>query len=163
MKQQVIALLRARGVELDDIARVVREMERERAPDLTEAMCLDSVVRVIDKREAQFAILTGIALDMLAEQGALPEPLAAAIRLDEALYGVDEILALAITNLYGSVGLTNFGYLDKCKLGIIGRLNTHSTERVHTFLDDLIAGIAAAASARLMHQLYKPEKTGAGA
>ncbi|MEW6049441.1 MAG: phosphatidylglycerophosphatase A, partial [Bacillota bacterium] len=152
MREQVIEWLRSRGVELEDIARVVLEIQKPRLPEITLAECLESVERVIDKREAQFAILTGIALDVLAEQGQLPDPLRTAVREDSPLYGIDEVLALAITNLYGSVGLTAFGYLDKRKPGIIGQLNRHRDGAVHTFLDDLVAGVAAAAAARVAHR-----------
>ncbi len=145
-------LLEARGVSLRDIAEIVYELQKPHWPDLTLARCQASVEAVLAKREAQFAILTGVALDMLAEQGRLPQPLGDVVRRDEGLYGVDEILALAITNIYGSIGLTSFGYLDKRKVGIIGHLNEHRHGAVHTFLDDLVAGIAAAASARLAHQ-----------
>lgn len=49
------------------------------------------------------------------------------------------------------IGLTGFGYLDKIKLGIIGKLNDDE-QGIHVFLDDLVAGIAAAASARIAHR-----------
>ncbi|EGD50017.1 phosphatidylglycerophosphatase A, partial [Thermoanaerobacter ethanolicus JW 200] len=62
--------------------------------------------------------MTGIALDKLAEKDMLEEPLLSILKKDEPLYGIDEILALSITNVYGSIGLTNFGYLDKVKPGI---------------------------------------------
>lgn len=87
----------------------------------------------------------------------LPEPLQTILAIDEPLYGMDEILALGITNVYGSIGLTNFGYLDKRKPLVIGRLNRGSAG-VHVFLDDLVAGIAAAASARIAHRLPDGER-----
>lgn len=152
MKDDIVRALKQRGVGVEDIAQIVYELQRPYLPLLTFQMCRESVEAVLNKREAQHAILTGLALDQLAEEGLLPSPLQEIIARDEPLYGVDEILALAITNIYGSVGLTSFGYLDKRKLGIIGRLNRHAGGRVNTFLDDLIAGIAAAASARLAHQ-----------
>lgn len=152
MQEQVIEWLRSRGVELSAIAEVVHELLKPRYPDVTMEECLEGVQRVVAKREAQFAILTGIALDVLAERGHLPEPLRTAVREDSPLYGIDEVLALAITNLYGSVGLTAFGYLDKRKLGVIGQLNRHRDGAVHTFLDDLVAGVAAAAAARIAHR-----------
>ncbi|MDI3280351.1 MAG: phosphatidylglycerophosphatase A, partial [Bacillota bacterium] len=130
----------------------VLELQRSYYPGLTLEACRESVGRVLEKREVQHAILTGIALDMLAEEGVLPEPLLDIVRRDDPLYGVDEILALSIVNVYGSVGLTNFGYLDKAKLGIVKRLNRHRLGRVNTFLDDLISAVAAAAAARLAHQ-----------
>ncbi len=148
---QVIEQLRARGVEIDDIAAIVYELQRPYHPDITMDQCRDNVRHVLAKREVQHAIFTGIALDALAEQGLLPQPLQAIMESDEPLYGCDEVLALSITNVYGSIGLTNFGYLDKIKLGVVGKLN-HAPDRIHVFLDDLVAGVAAAAAARLAHQ-----------
>lgn len=148
----MIETLQARGVDIGEIAEIVYSLQRRYIPGLTIDECRESVLSVLDKREAQHALLTGVALDMLAEEDQLPEPLATIVKSDEPLYGVDEILALAITNVYGSVGLTSFGYLDKCKCGVIGKLNNHANGRVNTFLDDLIAGVAAAAAARIAHQ-----------
>lgn len=153
MKQIVIQLLEERGVRLEDIAHIVLELQKPHSDEVTMELCLESVEKVLEKREAQHAVLTGVALDVLAENDQLPEPLHSIIKEDEPLYGVDEILALAITNVYGSVGLTSFGYLDKRKIGIIGQLNDHANGRVHTFLDDLVAGTAAAAAARIAHHL----------
>jgi phosphatidylglycerophosphatase A len=78
---------------------------------------------------------------------------------DESLYGVDETLAMGITNVYGMIGLTSFGYLDKVKPGIIRKLNEKG-KHIHVFLDDLIAGLAAAASARIAHQDPKANRYG---
>ena|SRR5579875_664031 len=147
----VIEQLQSRGVEVGDIADVVFQLQAPYHPDLTHADCVDSVLRVLEKREVQHAIYTGLALDLLAEQKALPEPLQSIMEKDEPLYGVDEILALSVTNVYGSIGLTNFGYLDKTKMGVIGKLNNHGSE-IHVFLDDLVASVAAAAAARIAHQ-----------
>ncbi len=155
MKERVMRLLAERGVQIDDIAEIVFELQEKYLPELTMEQCATSVEAVLAKREAQHAILTGIAVDMMAERGELPSPLDEIIRRDEPLYGVDEILALAITNIYGSVGLTSFGYLDKRKIGVIGRINQHNGGQVHTFLDDLVAGVAAAAAARLAHQFAR--------
>lgn len=144
--------LKGRGVTLRDIAEVVYTIQHGFYANLTVETCLESVKAVVAKREVQHALLTGMALDSAAEAGTLPEPLLTILRNDDPLYGVDEVLALAITNVYGSIGLTNFGYLDKQKIGIIGWLNNRiNPTRVHTFLDDLVAGIAAAAAARIAH------------
>ena len=64
---------------------------------------------------------------------------------DEGLYGVDELLGLGITNIYGSVGLTSFGYLDKMKNGILGKMNQTQKNggRVTTFLDDIVAALGS--------------------
>lgn len=68
---------------------------------------------------------------------------------DEGLYGVDEILS--ITNIYGSIGLTNFGYVDKVKMGIVAEMDEEKSERCNTFIDDIIAALAAAAASRIAH------------
>ncbi|MGB9885446.1 MAG: phosphatidylglycerophosphatase A [Moorellales bacterium] len=144
--------LARRGVTVESIAELVYELQKPYLPHLDPEHCLASVKRVLDKREVQNAIFTGLALDELAEQGRLGEPLASMLWSDDALYGIDEILALSIVNIYGSIGLTNFGYLDKVKSGIIGEVNGRKGSQVNTFLDDLVAAIAAAAAARLAHQ-----------
>ena len=82
-------------------------------------------------------------------------PLQHIIEDDEGLYGIDEILALSIVNVYGTIGFTNYGYIDKVKPGILKELNSHDGVHVHTFLDDIVGAIAAAAS-RLAHK--EPEK-----
>ena len=74
------------------------------------------------------------------------------IENDEGLYGCDEILALSIVNVYGSIGFTNFGYVDKLKPGILKKLNDKEDSACHTFLDDIVGAIAAAASSRIAHR-----------
>ena len=63
----------------------------------------------------------------------LEEPLQAIVEVDEGLYGVDEILAFSIVNVYGSIGFTNYGYIDKQKPGILERLNDKSFRNVPHF------------------------------
>lgn len=151
MFESTVKLLESRGVPLVEIARVVHEIQKGYYPELTLEECLISVEAVLQKREVQHAVLTGIALDMLAEQNQLPEPLQTIVAKDDYLFGVDEIVALSITNVYGSIGLTNFGYLDKTKPLIIGELNNKKNGACQTFLDDLVAAIAAAAASRIAH------------
>ncbi|MDI3328585.1 MAG: phosphatidylglycerophosphatase A [Alicyclobacillaceae bacterium] len=150
MQRSVVELLEERGVRVEDIAEIVYMLQSPYHPDLTREECVESVLTVLAKREVKHALYTGIALDVLAEKKLLPEPLQSIMERDEPLYGVDEILALAITNVYGSIGLTSFGYLDKEKIGVIAKLNAKGPA-IHTFLDDLVAGVAAAASARIAH------------
>ncbi|GAA3319957.1 hypothetical protein GCM10020331_029000 [Ectobacillus funiculus] len=96
---------------------------------------------------------------MLAEKGLLEEPLQTIIKNDEGLYGIDEVVALSIVNVYGSIGFTNFGYVDKVKTRYFKKmLNDKSSGYVHTFfLDDIIGAIAAAASSRLAHRAAHAE------
>nr|WP_220185974.1 phosphatidylglycerophosphatase A [Paenactinomyces guangxiensis] len=140
-----------RGVKIEDIASIVLQLQLPYNKELTIDDCTDSVHAVLKKREVQHAIITGVSLDILAEKKLLPQPFQTIMEIDEPLYGVDEIVALSITNVYGTIGLTSFGYLDKNKIGILKKLNNHEQE-IHVFLDDIVAGIAAAASARIAHQ-----------
>lgn len=157
MQQQIVRMLKERGVDLDCIAGLVLELQFPYNHKLTQEECRASVEKVLEKREVQNAILTGLVLDIYAERGLLPEPLQSILIRDDPLYGVDEVLALSITNIYGSIGFTNFGYLDKVKSGILKNINAKQEGVVNTFLDDLVAAIAAAAAARLAHQYKTPE------
>ncbi|GIQ68553.1 phosphatidylglycerophosphatase A [Xylanibacillus composti] len=144
-------LLDQRGVRLEGIAELVYFLQKDYVEGLTMDICLDNVKRVLKKREVQNAVLTGIQLDMLAEEGKLLDPLQDMIKHDESLYGVDEVLAFSIVNVYGSIGFTNFGYIDKLKPGILEWLNDKQDGHIHTFLDDIVGAIAAAASSRIAH------------
>lgn len=155
--QHAIQLLNHRGVTVESIAEIVYKLQKPYNASLRLEECAESVVAVLMKREVQYVLYTGIALDELAEKKLLPQPLQAIMEADESLYGVDETLALGITNVYGMIGLTSFGYLDKEKTGIIRQLNQKG-EHIHVFLDDLVAGLAAAASARIAHKDKKAQE-----
>ncbi|ANE48447.1 hypothetical protein SY83_21610 [Paenibacillus swuensis] len=147
----IVRMLKARGVSVESIAEIVYKLQKPYNAFLSNEACVESVMAVLNKREVQYVLYTGIALDELAEKKLLPQPLQAIMEADESLYGVDETLALGITNVYGMIGLTSFGYLDKEKIGIIKELNDNKSG-IHVFLDDLVAGLAAAASARIAHK-----------
>lgn len=146
-------LIQERGVTIEDIADIVYNMQIEYNESLTMEECVDSVDRVLEKREIQHAVLVGIELDKLAEEKKLSEPLQSIVEMDEGLFGVDETIALGSVFGYGSIAVTTFGYLDKAKEGIIKELDTNPGKQVHTFLDDLICSIAANASSRLAHRI----------
>ncbi|MFW5687120.1 MAG: phosphatidylglycerophosphatase A [Halanaerobium sp.] len=146
-----IEVLKNRGVTVEDIAELVKRLQEPYDPEITIETCLENVDAVLKKREVAHAILTGVALDELAEKKELPEPIQSIIDRDEGLYGIDEIIPLSIVNLYGTIGLTSYGYLDKAKSGIIKELDTKKDGQVNTFLDDLVAGIASAAASRYAH------------
>ena len=150
----VVDRMRERGVDLESIASITLDLQSPYIDGLDFETCLDHVERVVRKREVQHAILTGLELDILAEKNLLSEPLASIIKNDYGLYGIDEILALAIVNVYGSIGFTNFGYVDKKKMGIINDLDIEGKkpDKCHTFLDDIVGAIAAAAASSIAHR-----------
>lgn len=152
LEKAALDLLEQRGVSLEEIAELVHDLQTPYLPNLTMEVCMDNVKAVLRKREVQNAVLTGIELDILAEKGQLSSPLQEIIQNDEGLFGVDEVLALAIVNVYGSIGLTNFGYLDKLKPKVIERLDSLKDDsEVNTFLDDIVGAIAASAASRIAH------------
>jgi phosphatidylglycerophosphatase A len=154
--RMTVEILEKRGVKLEDIAEIVMVLQKKYHEDLTIEICLENIKQVLRKREIVHAILTGVALDEIAEKKGLPEPLQSIVESDEPLYGIDEIIPLSIVNVYGTIGLTNYGYLDKEKIGIIRDLDLMKHQnRVHTFLDDLVAAIAAAAASRIAHSERK--------
>ncbi len=150
----VIRKLADRGVIPLDIAKLTYDLQKPYLEDITVDLCLVHVNKVLLKREVQHAVLVGIELDVLAEKDLLSEPLATLVKGDYGLFGVDEILALSIVNVYGSIGLTNFGYVDKLKPGIIGELDNEGKKegRCNTFLDDIVGAIAAAAASSIAHK-----------
>ena len=152
--------LRKRGVTVQDIAEIVLEMQLSFNAGLTLGHCIESVESVLQKREMQHALLVGIELDVLSEQGKLSAPLQQIVESDEGLFGVDEMIGLGAVLTYGSIAVTTFGHLDKNKGGIINRLDTKVGEEIHTFLDDLVCSIAACASARIAHRTRDLEEKG---
>ncbi|TCS83115.1 phosphatidylglycerophosphatase A family protein [Tepidibacillus fermentans] len=155
LHQQTLKLLAERNVTTRDIAELVYFLQSKYFPDITLEKCEANVNKVLEKREVQNAVITGIELDRLAEKKILDSPLQEIIYQDEGLYGIDEIIALSIVNVYGSIGFTNYGYIDKMKPGILERLNSHEGGTVNTFLDDIVGAIAAAASSRIAHSQTK--------
>lgn len=152
--------LKRRGVKIEEIAEIVYEMQFPYNEGLTLEHCINSVERVLRKREVQHSVLVGIELDELAEKKMLSQPLQSIIESDEGLFGVDETLALGSVMTYGSIALTTYGHLDKNKIGIIKKLDTKSGEGVHTFLDDLVGSIAACAASRIAHRMRDLEEEG---
>ena len=154
-RTKCIELLESRGVTVNDIADCARFLQADYHVDLKKEELLESVMSVLSKREVQNAIMTGIELDVAAEKGYMQDKdLAAILTRDEGLYGVDEVLAYGICNLYGSIALTNFGFIDKKKYGIIAKLNEDGKDTgvVNTFIDDIVGAIAASAASRFAHR-----------
>lgn len=143
-----------RGVTPEDIAKLTFDLQKPYLPNIDMETCLIHVDKVLLKREVQHAVLVGIELDVLTEKGLISEPLSTLIKSDYGLFGVDEVLALSIVNVYGSIGFTNFGYVDKLKPGIIGVLDDEGKKegRCNTFLDDIVGAIASSAASSIAHR-----------
>ena len=157
LEQLIIEKINGRGVTITQIAELTHFLQVPYFPNLTLETCIHNVEAVLKKREVQNAILTGIRLDELAELKLLEGPLQEMVETDYSLYGIDEILAFSILNVYGSIGFTNYGYIDKLKPGILGEIDAKGKtgESCQTFMDDLVGAVAAAAASRIAHRQVK--------
>lgn len=158
----VIDYLREKGIEVNDLAEMVYEIQKDYIVGLNIKDITFALNRVLGKREVLFPMITGIQLDKLCQSNKLDEPLQSIIKYDYGLYGVDETLALSMTNQYGTIALTSFGYLDKVKNGVAKMLDEKQKESkgkvVNTFLDDIVSAIVANASAFLAHNQQSMEE-----
>src|SRR5690606_40851974 len=82
LQEAAFQALARRGVQLEEMARLVQQVVQEQGMDLSLAECRNHLEKVLEKREVLYAILTGVTLDELAEAGALPEPLQEAVAKD---------------------------------------------------------------------------------
>ncbi|MDD6467720.1 MAG: phosphatidylglycerophosphatase A [Erysipelotrichaceae bacterium] len=157
MYQKCCDLLNSRGVTLESLEELVFFLQGKYYNNLTQEEVRSAIESVLQKREVQNAILTGVALDLAAEEGRLADKELEQLLIDDAgLYGIDEVLAFGICNLYGSIALTSYGYVDKLKPGIVGVLNTKS-EHCNTFMDDIAGAIAACAASKVAHNKQNDE------
>lgn len=147
----VVDRLKERGVTIDDLVNLTYKMQADFIPNLTRDECREAVIDVMHKREFLNNAMVGLELDRLTENQQVAEPLASIIENDAGVFGVDEALALQIAELYGTIGVTNFGYLDRVKSDIIKKFDTDNGH-VNTFIDDLLGAIVAAACGKLAHQ-----------
>ena len=144
-------LLEQEGIRLEDLAKIVYDIQKNYV-DITLDSAKESIIRVLEKREVLYAMMVGIELDRQARAKTYQnKELQDLVLSDEALFGIDEVLAYSICNIYGSIALTNFGYLDKIKPGIIGKINDDKT-KCNTFMDDILGAICASAASRFAHR-----------
>ncbi|MDR2867450.1 MAG: phosphatidylglycerophosphatase A [Acholeplasmatales bacterium] len=146
-----IKALKSRGVEIADIAAIAYKQQSKYTPTISYDRCVESVLRLLTYRDIFHYIQLGIEIDRLAEVKAFREPIQSIIEQDLGLFGCDETIGLDIARNYGTIGQTNFGDIDVNKVGIVRDLNEQGKTpgHVHTFLDDIVGALAAAASTRV--------------
>lgn len=147
----VIKELEKKGVTPKKIAEITYELEHDFLPYYTLTEYEVTVIDVLHKREVLNNIMVALNLDNLATKGLLDQPLQEIVEQDSGVFGVDETLATQIANIFGSIGVTNYGYVDRVKPGIIGKLDNSQGE-VNTFIDDVVGGIASAVAGKLAHR-----------
>ncbi len=149
----MIDALAKRGVTIDDICKISLNLSQEFFPEVTMKQVQAAAINVLHKREVMNNAMVGLELDRLATQGLLSEPLESIIMNDAGVFGVDEGLALSIANIYGTIGVTNYGFIDRNKTGIIKKLDQEKNGESNTFIDDIVGAIASAITAKIAHSM----------
>ncbi|MEX2462330.1 MAG: phosphatidylglycerophosphatase A [Paenibacillaceae bacterium] len=150
--EENLAMLLRRGVTLNHIADMVLTLQKPYNVGLTLEDCKVHVLGVLRKQQTFHTIQLCVQIDEGVEQDEFEAQFQAIVANDEGLYGVDEAVNISISMMYGMIAITNFGYLDKTKPGIIGELDKdHSNGKCNTFLDDTVCALVSASCARLAH------------
>lgn len=149
--QFVVQRLEEKGVSIDDIAEISYNMQHKFLPLVEYPEYVKSTITVLHKRELLNNAMVGLELDRLATEQKLVEPLQSIISNDAGVFGTDEALAVSISSLYGMIGVTDFGFSDHEKRGVLKKLDTEKDKGVNTFIDDLVGAIASAVSAKIAH------------
>ena len=152
MQQLNTEKLQERGVKVEDIALIAYNQQAKYNKDIKMEDCIESVNKILSLRDTFHLLQLGAEIDRLAEEGMFKGPIQDILMQDLGVFGVDEIFGLDIARLYGAIGQTNFGDIDVNKPGIVAKLNEDGKgdkPACHTFLDDIVGAIAAAASTRV--------------
>lgn len=142
------------GIDLDEIAKQAVEHQKKYLPNLKVEDGHKRIYAILHKREVLNNLMTAIALDELANKKMLPEPLQSVVNRDAGVYGVDEALAIATSQLFGTISTTNYGSLDVNKSKVAKHLDDlqKSGKKITVFLDDQISALQAAVESSLAHK-----------
>lgn len=155
MYEMNVDVLRERGVEVQDMVDITYAQQARYTKDIPMELCTESVKKILSYRDVFHFIQLAAEIDRLAEEKAFRSPMQEILYNDLGLFGIDETLGLDLAGMYGTIGQTNFGDIDVNKVGVIEKLDREgkSEGSVHTFLDDIVGAIAAAASTRVAQVL----------
>ena len=143
--QHILDLLDERHVDLARMAQIAYESQLPYEPDITLEKCKQAILHVLEKREVQNVVLTGIVVDKMVDMDLIPdEYLAKILKEDSWQYQVDEVVSYGIGDVFGGIANSNRGYLDKAKPGIIGEVDRRK-RTCNVFLDDILSSIIASA------------------
>lgn len=149
-----------RGVTIEEIAAIAYQQQSRYNDNVEMRVCIESVEKILSLRDIFHLLQLGAEIDRLTEEGMFKGPIQDIMRYDLGVFGVDEIFGLDIARLYGAIGQTNFGDIDVNKHGVVAKLNHDGKSgcvKCHTFLDDIVGAIAAAASTRVAQILSEDE------
>ena len=141
--------LRKHGITAYSIGEIAYEMQHEYLPDYEISDFAEQFNEVLKKREVLNLLAFAFELDNLANKGAFSEPIQNIIENDAGFWQIDEILASSLAQLFGMLAITNYGYLDKNKVGIARRLDEEDS--ITVFSDDIVSALASAVIGRCGH------------
>ncbi|QST03116.1 phosphatidylglycerophosphatase A (plasmid) [Pontibacillus sp. ALD_SL1] len=151
-KDASLALLASRGIDMNSLVEMVYDLQSPYNPNLRMDECMEHVMGVLKKQQTYHTIQLCIEIDRGVENSIFGKQFLSIVGNDEGLYGIDECVNTSISKMYGMIAITNFGYLDKAKPGIIGELDSdHEGNHCNTFADDTVCALVSAACARLAY------------
>lgn len=161
-REEMFAMNRAslleRGVTINDIAQLAFNQQARYNKNISMKDCIESVEKILSYRDIFHIVQLSIEIDKLTEEGKFRGPIQEIMRADLGMFGIDEIFGLNIAAMYGTIGQTNFGDIDVNKPGIVKKLNDEGKgDRCHTFLDDVVGALGAAASTRVAQIVSEDE------
>lgn len=152
MLKMNIQTLKERTVTVEEIAEVAYRQQSKWSKSISFQDCVDSVEKILSLRDTFHILQLGAEIDRLTDEGAFKGPIQDILKTDLGMFGIDELFGLELAGLYGTIGKTNFGDIDVNKPLVIDRLNgegKHDGGLCHTFMDDIVGALAAAASTRV--------------
>ncbi|MFW6284976.1 MAG: phosphatidylglycerophosphatase A [Bacillota bacterium] len=160
MLRMNVEKLEERGVQVDEIAEVAYQQQAKWTDAISRKDCIESVEKILSLRDTFHILQLGAEIDRLTETSEIKGPIREVLNADLGLFGIDELFGLELAGLFGTIGKTNFGDIDVNKPSVIARLNTDGKEhqsQCHTFMDDIVGAIAAAASTRVAQIINEQE------
>ena len=147
--------LKRRGVTINDIAELAHAQQSRYTKGIPFELCVESVERILSFRDIFHHVQLSAEIDRLAEEGLFQGPIQDILYEDLGSFGIDELMGIDVSGNYGTIGVTNFGEIDVSKRGIVEKLNEEGKKegKCHTFLDDIVGAVAAAASTRVAQVL----------
>ena len=142
------------GITLKEMAIEAKRDQDEHHVEADVEDYIKAIENLLHKHDTMSIILSGLVLDQSAEKKMLPEPLQTIIENDLPLYSVDELLSIGLTEMYGGIAVTNYGFRDVKKRRLAKRVD-ESKDHVNCFLDDFVSAIIACAEAIVAHGLQE--------
>ena len=142
----------AQGITIKEMAREAKEDQDRHGAKASLETYIKAIEHQLHKHDVMSIIMTGIVLDRLAEKNMLPSPLQAIVENDLPLYSPDELLSIALTQMYSGIAVTNYGSRDVKKKKLAKRIDESKTH-VNCFLDDIVSAIIAGSEAAIANKL----------